>query len=90
MTATSIQDQMRRKLVDRFYAEHGPCCAGCDHWRYYNSIVGECTRSAPVPGAERWSMLGISAASLPLSAGHVMTERGHVCGEFIDTDGVSK
>ena len=79
-----LQEQ-RQRIVDAFYAKHGPCCAGCDYWRYYNSIVGECTKSAPVSGAERWSMIGIASASIPLQAGHIMTERGYVCGDFSDT-----
>lgn len=71
-------------VIDAFYAKHGPCCAGCDWWRWYNSCVGDCTRSAPVSGAERIAMLGFSYTSLPIGAGHVMTLREHVCGEFKD------
>lgn len=70
--------------LDRFYFRHGPCCAGCDWWRHISSLVGDCTRSAPVSGNERMSMLGISNCSLPFDAGHVITERQHVCGDFKD------
>lgn len=74
-------------IIDEFYEKHGPCCAGCDWWRWHNSIAGECTRSAPVAGKQRVAMLGISGASLAPEAGHVMTLRDHVCGEFRDSDG---
>ena len=74
----------RQRVVDAFYAGHGPCCAGCDWWRHYNSLVGECIRSAPVAGAERFAMLGINGLSLQPGAGHVMTRRDHHCGEFRD------
>lgn len=71
--------------VDAFYLSHGPCCAGCDWWRFSNSRAGECTRSAPVDGRERYQMLGFERSSLEPAAGHVMTLRDHVCGDFVDT-----
>lgn len=73
-----------QEAVDRFYWQHGPCCAGCDWWRSFNSSVGECLKSAPVSDEERWAMLGISSPSLVASAGHVMTKRDHHCGDFKD------
>lgn len=76
--------ERRQASIDRFYASHGPCCAGCDWWRWHNSIAGECIRSAPVAGSERFGMLGITGSSLSLEAGHVMTPREHLCGEFKD------
>jgi hypothetical protein len=79
-----VRAERTQAVVDAFYAQHGPCCAGCDWWRWYNSTVGECIRSAPVSGAERFAMLGITGSSLPLEAGHIMTQRDHVCGEFRD------
>lgn len=85
-TAVSSMSEARvRECVDRFYMTNGPCCAGCDWWSYANSVTGECRRSAPVGGAERIAMLGITGCSLPLAAGHVMTRREHHCGEFKDT-----
>lgn len=75
----------RQAIIDEFYRQHGPCCAGCDWWRWVGTVAGECIRSAPVSGAERIAMLGISYASIELGAGHVMTLRDHVCGEFVDT-----
>lgn len=74
----------RQRLIDTYHAEHGPSCAGCDWWRFYNSLVGECIRSAPVSGAERVAMLGIERSSLLPGAGHVMTWLDHHCGEFRD------
>lgn len=71
--------------IDAFYAAHGKCCAGCDHWRWLNSVAGECTRTAPVAGSGRVSMLGMDSPSMPIPAGHIMTPRDHVCGEFIDS-----
>ena len=72
-------------IVDAFYRQHGPCCAGCDWWRYFNSMAGECTRTVPVDGIQRFAMLGITGSSLAPGAGHIMTPRDHVCGEFQDT-----
>lgn len=79
---------LRKKVQrshDRFYHEHGPCCAGCDWWQWHNSRVGECTRSAPVPGIQRVSMIGMTSPSLEPAAGHILTLRDHVCGQFEDT-----
>lgn len=70
--------------VDAFYRTHGPCCAGCDWWRWYNSLVGECIRTEPVSGGERFAMLGMTGYSIQPGAGHIMTPREHVCGEFKD------
>lgn len=78
------RDDCTSRILDTFYTQHGPCCAGCDWWGSANSVIGECTRSAPVPGRERIAMLGISYTSLPLAAGHVMTPREHRCGDFKD------
>lgn len=75
----------RQRLLDAFYMRHGPCCAGCDHWRSYNSTAGECTKSAPMPGRERMAMLGIEMVSLDIGAGHAFTLRDHACGDFADT-----
>ena len=66
------------------FADSGPCCAGCRHWHYMNSLVGECRRSAPVSGAQRVAMLGMRGCSLEIGAGHVLTPRDHHCGEFVD------
>lgn len=81
-----------QEAADRFYWSHGkPCCAGCDWWHRANSVIGECTRSAPLSQSasrtksDRLALLGIRNCSLPPSAGHVLTPRDHVCGEFKDT-----
>jgi hypothetical protein len=73
-----------QEAVDRFYSANGPCCAGCDWWSHHNSVAGECTKSAPVSGEERYAMLRIYTPSLPTAAGHVMTRRDHRCGDFKD------
>jgi len=74
-----------QQTVDQFYRTFGPCCAGCDWWRCHNSAVGDCIKSAPVAGAERAGMLGIESCSAVVPAGHILTPRDHVCGEFVDT-----
>ena len=73
-----------QRCLDTFYMAHGPCCAGCDWWHAHNSVAGDCLASAPVPGAERIGMLGITGSSLTPVAGHVITPREHHCGDFVD------
>lgn len=79
MTETAAQE-----FIDTFYFRNGPCCGGCDWWRSISHTVGECTKSAPVPGETRIAMLGISWSTLPLGAGHVITPIEHTCGDFKD------
>lgn len=79
MTETAMQE-----AHDAYYHRNGPCCAGCDWWRHISAIVGECTKSAPVSGNERMTMLGFSHSSMPIGAGHVVTKRDHHCGDFKD------
>jgi hypothetical protein len=76
----------RQEFLDRFYFQHGPCCAGCDWWRSINSLIGDCHRTAPkFSDAERWGMLGISNVSYTRkSVGHAITRRDYHCGEFKD------
>jgi len=74
-----------QEFIDQAYFQHGPCCGGCDWWRHLNSRVGECQRSAPVAAIERNAMLGIERCSMSgLGAGHVLTSREHLCGDFKD------
>jgi len=73
-----------QEFIDKFYWQHGPCCAGCDWWRSFNSVVGECLKSAPVSGQEVVDMLGISGTTQRLEAGHIMTMCEHHCGDFKD------
>lgn len=75
---------LAQKHADKFYFQHGPCCAGCDHWQLVNSCVGLCLKSKIVPGHERASMLGIHGCSLDVGAGHAMTQCDHVCAHFSD------
>lgn len=83
MTVATRQERTQA-IVDTFYQAHGPCCAGCDWWRWHNSLVGECIRTEPVVGEQRFAMLGVESSSLTPGAGHIMTPREHVCGEFKD------
>ena len=92
MAAPSTRSLMSREIpmadrqehLDRFYFERGPCCAGCDWWEHLSSLVGNCTRSKPVSSAERWGVVGIANSSLRPEAGHIITKRDHVCGDFKD------
>lgn len=81
------QEPAWQEAADAFYMQHGPCCAGCDHWRSYSSSVGECVKTPPkFTSAERLAMIGIHSCSFPPDyAGHALTKREHVCGEFADT-----
>ena len=61
--------QRIQAIVDKFYLDNGPCCAGCDWWRWHNSVAGECISTVPVAGHDRYAMLGIRGASYPAQAG---------------------
>ena len=77
----------RQEAIDRFYVDHGPCCAGCDWWAHINSVVGECLKSAPVSSEERFSMVRIDWHTWRFrepAAGHILTNREHRCGDFKD------
>lgn len=82
MEGGAVSEQ--QEYADRFYHTNGPCCAGCDWWDRFNSVAGECTRSAPVSNKERGAMIGASGSSAPDGAGHIITKREHHCGEFKD------
>lgn len=76
-----------QKFLDQYYLgnDKAPCCAGCDHWQYFNSLTGECKKSAPMSGNDRVGLLGVEGLSLNVRGGHALTTRDHSCGEFIDT-----
>lgn len=74
----------RQEFLDRFYFSNGPCCAGCDWWRSITPKAGDCTKSAPVSGAERGAMLGIERCTMRLAPGHIVTPHDHKCGDFKD------
>ena len=73
-----------QEFLDKFYFAYGPCCAGCDWWRSFNSSVGECLKSNTVSDIERWAMLGLTNVSLQPGSGHIVTKREHHCGGFKD------
>lgn len=73
----------RQELLDRFYHANGPCCAGCDWWRHFSSLTGECTRHAPRPEPEVHSCMIFEGSSIS-SGGHPMTRREYYCGDFKD------
>lgn len=81
----ATKPEKTQRYVDAYYKQHGPCCAGCDWWRFNNSVVGECTKSPPVSADEAARFIGMNSCSIKGSAGHVMTKRDHICGDFIDT-----
>jgi len=78
-------DELQQRMIDKFFHDNGPCCAGCDWWRWFSVYAGECTKSAPVSSNERLAMLDITWITLPPESGHVLTLRHHVCGDFKDT-----
>lgn len=73
-----------QERIDRFYAERGPCCAGCDHWAHLNVLVGECQAGPPVGSADRMLGLRIEGCSIPIGAVRVLTLRDYFCGAFKD------
>lgn len=76
-----------QEMADRFYVTHGPCCAGCDWGHSASSLIGECRRSAPVSSEQRHRMVAQTWNTLTFGAddpGHLLTRRGHRCGEFKD------
>lgn len=82
-----MSNRCNQDFMDKFYIKHGkPCCAGCDWWRWHNSLIGDCTRHAPVSSAESLSLSGIESCSLDAGASHIATKRDYVCGDFIDSD----
>lgn len=77
----------RQEIIDRFYSDHGPCCAGCDWWHHVNSLIGECHKAAPVSSEQRFSMVRINWHTRRFfdpEAGHILTNREHHCGDFKD------
>ena len=80
--------EQTQAIIDAYADKHSPCCAGCDWWRWHNSVAGECICTAPVSGAERAAMLGITWISCPIPAGHIMTPRDHYCGDFKDSSNI--
>jgi hypothetical protein len=86
-TAVAITTKTQ-EAADRFYMQHGPCCAGCDWWSHSGSLIGECRKSAPVSASERHSMVRMDRISWQLAgepdAGHILTNREHHCGDFKD------
>lgn len=85
MNKQQADDYQIQLLVDKYYMENGRCCAGCDHWRHWGSTVGECTNSKILPECERAHMLDFKNAVYSIGAGHALTKRNHVCGQFKDT-----
>lgn len=86
MDAVAITSKTQ-EAADRFYMEHGPCCAGCDWWSHIGLLIGECRKSAPVSAEERHSVVRIEWTSYRLrerEAGHILTNREHHCGDFKD------
>lgn len=80
------KEMQEDELVIQFYKENGPCCSGCDHWRYFNNVIGECQKSNLMGMSDRLSILGITHWTGPREAGKALTERGYYCESFIDSD----
>ena len=73
-----------QECLDRFYWKHGPCCAGCDHWRPFNALTGECGELAltnvSICRRSATVMRGVTRVTISSAA----TSREHVCGAFAD------
>jgi len=70
------------EIIKKFHTDNGDCCAGCDFWRFHNSVVGDCIKTSPVSSVDSLAAIGIESPSIDIGAGHVITQRDHVCGEF--------
>lgn len=73
-----------QEVVDEYYLKSGPCCAGCDYWRWVTSLVGECVRFSPNQSHDAAAGLGMDNCTLPRSTTN-LTKRERLCGEFVDT-----
>ncbi len=82
-TSVMIADEEQRE-IDRFFWGSGPCCAGCDWWQHLNTLTVLCTKSAPIAGPDRVTMIGMENVSMQIAGGHPFTAREHRCGEFTD------
>lgn len=80
--ASDYQEQMR---ADSFYMANGSCCSGCDHWRGMGGTIGECTNSKIISSKDRLRFLGWRNCTLDIGAGHAITRRDYVCGQFKDS-----
>jgi len=73
--------------ADRFYLRHGPCCAGCDHWRFLSQripSVGNCTKNAP--GTKQHLPPGIDWCSRwEMYSEYPFTHHNYKCPDFRDT-----
>lgn len=79
--AEYTQDQIK---ADKFYMENGNCCSGCDHWRGMGGTIGECTNSKIMPWKDIMGFLGWENCTMNGKAGHAITRRDYVCGQFKD------
>lgn len=77
----AYQEQIR---ADKFYMQNGECCSGCDHWRGIGGTIGECTNSKIISSKDRLVFLGLRNCTLDIGAGHAITRRDYVCGQFKD------
>lgn len=64
-----MRKERTQSIVDAFADKHSPCCAGCDWWRWHNSVAVDCTRTVPVSGAERLAMLGMTRPEIMQATG---------------------
>lgn len=73
-----------QERCDRFYWQHGRCCAGCDHWSSEAADIGVCRAAPPVSGHDVMRSCGIEWSSYPFPPGQPFTKRADVCGAFKD------
>ena len=69
---------------DRLYWSIGPCCAGCDHWRSRNAMIGQCAAAGVVSGADVMRSMDIEWSSYRFPPGLPYTRGESHCGKFRD------
>jgi len=77
-------DRHYQEHCDRLYWAHGPCCAGCDHWRSEAGETGECTAAGIASGADVLRSMGITFSSYLPAPGFPSSCATDHCGLFRD------
>lgn len=77
-------DAWYQKKCDQLYWDIGPCCAGCDHWRSGAGMIGRCSASGIVSGADVQASMGMDFCSRQIPPGFPQTKAEDVCGKFKD------
>ena len=73
-----------QELCDRFYWQHGPCCAGCDHWMSEAALIGTCNANGVFSGKDVMRSLGFESSSYTPPPGFPFVRHDFFCGKFKD------